>query len=139
MSPGPGEYNLSSFTDKFKPSMYKLTRKTQDKRSSRSPRSVQPTPRDCSLAKPMTGGVFDPMGVVTKKKTVGFNYPPLKPTKFFQTGNTLFYKTDGFKNHKGSKFTNSPENLRNSEAVSYDNHQKLPEMGTNSHTSSISK
>mmetsp|Transcript_9879 Transcript_9879/g.11165 ORF Transcript_9879/g.11165 Transcript_9879/m.11165 type:complete len:192 (-) Transcript_9879:28-603(-) len=138
MSPGPGEYNLTSFTDKFRPSFYRMTRRSQEKRSQKSQRSMQPTPRDCSLAKPLSGGVFDPMGVVTKKGTVGFNYPPLKPPKYFQTGNTLFYKTDGFKNG-GKKFGNSLKGIRDSQVIPSSNNQELPEMGTNSEASSISK
>ncbi|CAI2368256.1 unnamed protein product [Moneuplotes crassus] len=97
LSPGPGDYNLNSFTDKFKPSIYSIVRKKQKGGLSRS---IQPTPRDCSLAKPLSGGVFDPMGVVTKKGTVGFNYPPLKQPGYFKSANMMFYKTDGFNNNQ---------------------------------------
>lgn len=58
LSPGPGDYNLSSFTDRFKPSLFRQTRKQQQKKSY----SVIPSPRQCSLVKPLTGGMFDPMG-----------------------------------------------------------------------------
>ena len=85
----------------------------------------------------MTGGVFDPMGVVRSKKTVGFNYPPLKPNKYLQ-GNILFYKTDGFKNQNNVNFNQNAKKF-NSTAISPNNHQPLPEMGTQSEASSISK
>ena len=31
LSPGPGEYRISSFTDRFKPSLFRQTRKSQQK------------------------------------------------------------------------------------------------------------
>jgi len=43
LSPGPGDYNLGSFTDKFTPSLYRITRKKQNKKISSS---LQPSPRD---------------------------------------------------------------------------------------------
>lgn len=134
LSPGPGDYNLSSFTDRFRPSLYRQARRKQDRRFNRS---IQGAARDWSLAKPLTGGVFDPNGVVTKQSTVGFNYPPLRPTQFFNAGSTMFYKSDGFNQKNGS--TNSPRNIKKSTAnPSHQNHA-LPEMGSNSEASSISR
>ena len=76
-----------------------------------------PTPRDWSLAKPLTGGPFDPMGVVKKEKTMGFNYPPVKFSKYAKGGNPSFYKTDGFRSQNNSPIYNNyqPNKLRNSQ------------------------
>lgn len=89
LSPGPGDYNLSSFTDRFMTSLYKQARKKQQRNAYTS---IQPSPRDCSLAKPLSGGVFDPNGVLTKEKTLGFNYPPLKFSNLTNAGNMLMAK-----------------------------------------------
>jgi hypothetical protein len=94
LGPGPGDYNLQSFTDKFRPSLYIQTRKSQKSKMSHS---LIPSPRDCSMTKPMTGGHFDPNGVIKKEKSPGFNYPPIKLSKFARAGNTMFYKSDGFR------------------------------------------
>ena len=40
----------------------------------------------------MSGGVFDPNGVLTKEKTIGFNYPPLKFSNLTNAGNMLMAK-----------------------------------------------
>ena len=132
LSPGPGDYNLTSFTDRFRPSIF---RQTRSKQKGKFYRSLMTTPRDCSMATPLTGGVFDPMGVVTKKKTPGFNYPPLRPPQFFQ-GNASFSKTDGFRSSgsmKNGGFARASAGNPSQNAVA------LPEMGTNSEASSISK
>jgi len=31
LSPGPGDYNIDSFTDRFRPTLFKQTRKSQQK------------------------------------------------------------------------------------------------------------
>lgn len=43
LSPGPGDYNLSSFTDRFRPSLYRQARRKQDRRFNRS---IQGAARD---------------------------------------------------------------------------------------------
>lgn len=134
-SPGPGEYNLSSFTDRCRPSLYKQTRKAQHRKTYSS---IQPSPRDCSLAKPLTGGVFDPMGVVTKDKTIGFNYPPMRLPNFSTTGSTMFYKTDGFRSKKSSSPAPGNTNMRNSAALGKKNQRALIELNGDSNQSSIS-
>lgn len=136
MSPGPGDYNLHSFTDRLKPSLFKQTlRKHQRKSQTR----IQPSPRECSLAKPLSGGVFGPMGAITKEKTVGFNYPPMRVTKFSQAGNTLFYKTDGFGQQSFHQKNYSTHNARNTAGAATKQNPNMPEMGTNSDASSISR
>jgi hypothetical protein len=133
LSPGPGDYNLGSFTDKFKTSFYKEVRRQQMKSF-----SLQPSPRDCSMAKPLTGGVFDPMGVVTKEKTVGFNYPPLKSNQFSNAAKNIFYSTDGF-NKKNRKDHSIPHNnLRMSAMHDRMPNNTLPEVEMGSDKSSIS-
>lgn len=135
LSPGPGDYNLHSFTDKFKPSSYKQARKMLQRKTYSS---IQPSPRDCSLAKPLTGGVFNPMGVITKDPTLGFNYPPMRMSNISKAANTMFYKTDGFQAQKRSQMNGSPDNLRKSAVVSANRSPALPEMGSASENSSMS-
>ena len=121
LSPGPGDYNLSSFTDKFKPSLFRQTRKVQTTKKSYS---VAPSPRQCSLAKPLSGGIFDPNGVVKKEKTPGFNYPPVKMSKYMRSGNTMFYKTEGFKADSSMQRSFSPEKPRNSQEKANNGYDK---------------
>jgi hypothetical protein len=48
------------------------------------------------------------MGVVTKEKTVGFNYPPLKYNKFSGNSKNLAQASKQYTNKK-SEWSNSPE------------------------------
>jgi hypothetical protein len=133
LSPGPGDYNLSSFTDKFTPSLYIQTRKRQQRRFNRS---IQASARDWSLAKPLTGGVFDPNGVVTKQKTVGFNYPPLRPSQLYHTSNTAMYKSNGFGSSKKRNSITAAKYVSDSYACTPNKTHNPPEVEYNSDSSS---
>jgi len=89
------------------------------------------------MAKPLSGGVFNPMGVVRKEKTPGFNYPPMRFSKFANAGSTMFYKTDGFNNqtNRGMQRSLPPNNIRKSQVTVQ---EKYKDMSIDSDNSSIS-
>lgn len=132
LGPGPGDYELKSFTDKFSAPMYKQARYRQ--KQGKKSFSVIPSPRQCSLAKPMTGGAFDPMGCIRKDKQPGFNYPPLRMPKFAGAANTMFYKTHDFR----SKMNRSMQKSHSLDPLRQSQHSQASNAKSGSDSGSIS-